>query len=115
MTTDADIIADMAKADEIKGAAPGSAVTADAVFLALQMRTRAKPRKYHRSDSNAPPPEWFTEALATLKGRSLTIGDFVLLSGRLGAPRSERYAVGQWLRASGRQPYKCGGELRFRI
>lgn len=115
MTPDAEIIADMAKADEIKSAAPGSAVSADAVFLALQMRARQKPRKYHRSDWDAPPPDWFAEALTLLKGRALTIGGFLMLSGRGHASRGERYAVGRWLRGSGREPYKSGGELRFRI
>ncbi|MDG2526577.1 hypothetical protein P6166_14565 [Stenotrophomonas sp. HITSZ_GD] len=115
MTTDAEIIADMVKADEIKSAAPGSAVSADAVFLALRLGARQKPRKYHSSDRDAPAPEWFADALVRLKGLPLTIGSFALLAGRGGAPRGERYAIGRWLRASGREPYKCGGELRFRI
>lgn len=115
MTPDADIVADMAKADEIKRAAPGSAVSIDAVFLALRLRVAHKPRKYHRSDRDAPAPTWFAEALVALEGRSLTIGGFLTLSGRAPAPRGESYAVGQWLRASGRKPYKCGGEQRFRI
>lgn len=115
MTQDAEIIADMVKADEIKNAAPSSAVSADAVFLALRMRTSAKPRKYDKSDRHGPPPEWFEQALVELKGRPLPIHRFLLLTGRHAAPRSERYAVGAWLRASGRMPYKCGGELRFRI
>jgi hypothetical protein len=114
MTSDHDIIADMTKADCIKNAAPGSAVTADAIFLALRA-CKKPPRKYHKSDRNGPPPDWFIAALESLKGRSLTIGGFLLQAGRIPAPREERYAVGAWLRAAGREPYKCGGELRFRI
>jgi len=107
------IIRDMLRADQIKALLPQSAVSADAVFLAIRAATR--PKRGYKPATDSAPPTWFFDALESLKGRKLTIGKFALLAGRLPMDKRGRNDLGMWLRQSGRMPYKAGGEQLFRI
>ena len=115
MNTDEDLIEDILRAESIKQAAPGSAVTEDAIFLALRLRPRSAERQTVRRASSSPPPAWFALALQDLRGRSLTIREFLTLSRRQDATINEARDVGRWLRESGRTSYKSHGWRKFRI
>lgn len=103
----------MARADRIKATAPASAVTADAIFVAICTGTRTARARRPPSESDA--PEWFAHALKALQGKRLTVGRFMVLAGKTPATKAEKNAVGRWLRASGREPKRQGGEQLFMI
>ncbi|MGR4877267.1 hypothetical protein [Pseudoxanthomonas sp. LARHCG66] len=110
----ADIVADMKRADLIKSMAPDSGVSVDAIFHRLATPV-VKRTKAYTSRGGYPAPDWFNEALEAHKGQRVSIRRFMILCGRPDASFSERRDVGAWLRASGRFPASHGGELRFRI
>lgn len=116
--SDHEIIDQIMRADAIKAQVPQSGVSADAIFARLWNDGRKRsisPNRFHKSQRDLPPPDWFNQALVDLSGRALTIGGFLTLSGRGDAKRPERCAVGKWLRDSGRRPFKRGGDQLFRI
>lgn len=117
MIDDVQIIEAAQRARRIKDAVPGIGVSLDAVFAAIVLGKRRPGRQGQRPRILIPadPPAWFGEALAEMKGRSMTIGEFMLTAGRLPYTRAEALAVGRWFRASGRPPRKCGGRQLFDI
>lgn len=115
MMPDVQIIHDMRCADRIKAKAPESAVTADAIFLALRASSRqAKPVLPYSGSAGLPCPK-FHAALDSLKGQALTVGEFMMLGGMMPARKPQKDAVGLWLRASGRKPRSTGGRRVFDI
>lgn len=115
-TFDDQIIRDMQCADQLKAKAPNSAVTADAIFLALRgLPAGRRAKRANRTPSYGLPPQKFHDALAYLKGRSLTIGEFTTLSGMGPAGKQQRNAIGAWLRTTGRMPRKSGARQVFDI
>lgn len=117
MIDDIQIIEAAQRAERIKATMPNLCVTKDAIFVAIVLGKRKPGRPSARLKVLIPsdPPEWFTDALASLKGHTLTIGEFMLRAGRLPVTRPEAVAVGRWLRASGRRPIKRGGRQVFAI
>mgnify|MGYP003576961658 CR=1 FL=1 len=114
MIDDLQIIEAAHRAERIKAAMPQLGVSADAIFGALLL---GKPKPGRPAEGlkltaqpTAPkePPEWFTAALTTLKGQTLTCSEFLMQSGRFPCSKLERNAVGRWLRQSGRLPRKRG-------
>jgi hypothetical protein len=117
MIDDMQIIEAAQRAERIKAVMPQLAVSTDAIFSAIVLGKRKPGRPGARPKIVVPadPPEWFAEALVTMKGRALTIGKFMLLAGRIPHTRQEACAVGRWLRASGRKPRKRSGDQVFDI
>lgn len=117
MIDDVQIIEAAQRAQRIKAAVPALGISADAIFSAIILGKRKPGRPGTRPKIVVPtePPDWFAEALTSLKGQALTIGKFMMLAGRIPATREEARAVGRWLRASGRQPRKCAGFQLFDI
>lgn len=117
MIDDIQIIEAAQHAERIKAAMPNLCVTKDAIFVAIVLGKRKAGRPSAKLKALIPsePPEWFTDALATLKGNTLTIGELMLRSGRFPYARPEAVAVGRWLRQSGRMPIKRGGKQVFAI
>lgn len=96
-------------AGQIKARHPNSAVTADAIFARL-CASDAKPEP-----AATDTPEWFLDGLDRLRGKALTVGEFVLWAGKAPMDKAGRNRVGKWLRASGRAPRKTGGRVVFDI
>ena len=117
MIDDIQIIEAARHAERITAVVPNLPVTKDAVFLAIILGKRkpGRPPVRLKAPFSSEPPEWFTEAASALKGRTLTIGEFMLLAGRLPYTRLEAVAIGRWLRGSGRKPIKRGGKQVFAI
>ncbi len=117
MIDDIQIIEAAQRAERIKAAMPSLCVSNDAIFVAIVLGKRRPGRPSARLKALIPsePPEWFTEALTSLRGHALTIGEFMMLSHRTPVTRPEARAVGRWLRASGRHPIKRGGKQVFNI
>lgn len=116
MIEDIQILEAAQRAERLKAALPKITVSTDAIFNAIILGKRrvGRPRQAARGLPDAP-PDWFTQSLECLKGRSLTVGQFLMHSGIIGATKAERNSVGRWLRASGRMPRKRGGEQLFDI
>lgn len=116
MIFDKSILDDIAAAAQIKSTVPESTVSVDAIFLALRgiPQNRKRTRK-NTTTSYGVPPERFHEALVMLKGRALTIGEFTVLAGMSPASKTERNAIGAWLRITGRKPRKSGSRQVFDI
>ncbi|MGN6329531.1 MAG: hypothetical protein ACTHL5_11380 [Rhodanobacter sp.] len=117
MIDDIQIIEAAQRAERIKAAMPSLCVSNDAIFIAIVLGKRRPGRPSAKLKALIPrePPEWFAEALTSLKGKALTIGEFMMWSKRIPATRPEKVAVGRWLRASGRHPIKRGGKQVFNI
>ena len=105
------------RAERIKAVMPQLAVSADALFIAIVLgrRKAGRPKTARNVAMPSEPPEWFTQALADLKGRAMTIGKFVILAGQYPSSMQQKVAIGRWLRASGRMPRKRGGNQVFDI
>jgi hypothetical protein len=105
------------RAERIKAVMPHLAVSTDALFAAIILGKRrpGRPGMNRKIVVPTDPPEWFTTALAGLKGQTMTIGKFVMLAGKFPCTTQEKVAVGRWLRASGRKPRKCSGKQLFDI
>lgn len=89
----------------------------DAVFTAVALHAysdRARPRPMPAADA-PPAPQWFADAVRSLKGQRVTASAFLLLAGRTPATDVERRHVGRWLRSAGVQPRKIAGELLFQL
>ena len=122
---DIQIVHNMIRADQIKASAPTSAVSADAIFIALCAASKENQRVEQSSlsstlplrvpISSGEPPVVFLEALARLKGRALTVGEFMAHAGMLPADKRQRNAVGAWLRAAGCRRRKSGARAVFDI
>jgi len=114
---DAQIIEAAQRADRIKSVMSEGGVSADAIFTAIILRKRGPGRPTTRKIEAKPesPAAWFDEALLSLKGQSLTIGQLMLYSNVIGASKADRNAVGRWLRATGRSPRKSRGRKLFDI
>lgn len=110
---DETIIERMQHADRIKAMSPVSGVSADAIFIALCVTK--SPTTSKRTDIISHPPQWFNDALIALSGQRLTVGGFMMFAGQPGGSKTEKNYVGAWLRASGRQPFKRGGQHLFKI
>lgn len=96
-----EIFEDMLLADSLKAAAPGSGVSADALFA--ELRRMRQPRGWRHPGAPPEPPAWFQQQVSSLRGRALTIGEILLLAGREDANKRERNEVGggwDFLRAS---------------
>lgn len=117
MIDDMQIMEAVQRAERIKAVMPHLTVSTDALFNAIVLGKRrlGRPTLLPKYIAPVEPAEWFDDALRLLKGRRLTIGKFMVLSGRLPVTRLEARTVGRWLRASGRQPKKCGGDQVFDI
>lgn len=69
-----------------------------------------------RTGRDAPPEEWFHDALAKLKNaneKSVTIERFLLVAGRFPLTRMDRLNAARWLRELGHIPRKSVGNLIF--
>jgi len=110
MIDDLQIIEAAQRAERIKAALPELAVSTDAIFgaLVLGKRKPGRPRLDALPTTSKEPPAWFTAALTSLKGQTLTCTEFLMQSGRFPCSKAETNAVGRWLRASGRSPKKRG-------
>lgn len=117
MIDDMQIIEAAQRAERIKAVVPQLGVSTDAIFGAIILGKRKPGRPGERPKIVVPvePQEWFADALVALKGKSLEIGQFMLQAGRIPVTRQEARAAGRWLRASGREPRKCGGRQLFDI
>ena len=117
MMDDFQMIEAAQRAERIKAAAPYLAVSTDAIFTAIVLGKRKPGRPAFRPRVAMPEdaPAWFEDALKEQKGKALTIGKFMLFAGRFPYCKKEAYAIGRWLRASGRMPRKCGGQQLFDI
>ena len=117
MIDDMQIMEALQRAERIKAVMPHLTVSTETLFtvIALGKRKPGRPRMLPKFTPPDEPPDWFDEALVLLKGRKLTIGKLMLMSGRFPITRLEARAVGRWLRATGGQPKKRGGEQVFDI
>ena len=112
MSVEKMILEDIALADRIKSQAPESAVSADAIFHCVRSLPKTRKRKVKTTWPSVPPDE-FHEAVKRLRGQALTVGEFIFRAGFGPAGKSQRDAIGRWLRASGRKPRSCGGRRVF--
>jgi hypothetical protein len=89
----------------------------DAILSAITMlHTSAEPQP-----GSAPrprratlePPPWFLDACERLKGRRLSVGQFIMLAGQPPAGKRQANQVGQWLRDAGRHPRKSNGAYAY--
>lgn len=117
MIDDMQIIEAAQRAERIKAVMPNICVTTDALFVAIVLGKRKPGRPHVRLKALVPgePPEWFSNGLLSLKGKTLTIGEFMVLAGHFPVTRPEAVAVGRWLRESGRHPFKRNGKQLFAI
>jgi len=117
MIDDMQIIEAAQRAERIKAVMPQLAVSTDAIFSAIILGKRrpGRPGTRPKIVTPAEPLPWFTEALESLKGRAVEVGQFMLMAGRFPATIQEKRAVGRWLRTSGRAPRKSGGRQVFDI
>ncbi|UNK57167.1 hypothetical protein MNQ95_13675 [Pseudoxanthomonas daejeonensis] len=115
MIDDIQIIEAAQRAQRIKAVMPSIGVSTDALFVAIALAKRKPGRPALRPKIVVPvePQPWFEEAVAALRGKSLTIGQLMLTAGRFPCTRQEATAVGKWLRQSGRQPRKTSGRQVF--
>lgn len=109
MIDDLQIIEAAQRAERIKAAMPQLAISADAIFGALILGKRGPGRpRLNTLPSRDEPPDWFTLALATLKGQTLTCTEFLFRCGHFPCTKTEKNDVARWLRASGRVPVRRG-------
>jgi hypothetical protein len=117
---DGDFKALCARASELHALQPRNEknkVSLDAIFISLASGQESTGPAKRRRVTEEPAPEWFNETLKKLRGsgEKITIGRFLLLSGKFPATRSDSLSVGRWLREAGIPEQKTGGNILFEM
>ena len=83
----------------------------DAVFIAVALSGATRSRVGKEPDQ--PPPEWLKTFVESHSGLKITIGQVLMMAGRMSISQADRKMMGRWLRALGKVPSKVGGKMLF--